>query len=143
MAMANVVYGVWDGVVHDHRGQAPGESPEFAELEDFDVFNEGNPIRAFVSDRGFLVFDERTGLVDALWRYMEKAAEQSCGKCTPCRMGRRSVRDALGALRRGERGALHWNRSWRWRSRCAPRRCAGSGRRARGPCWVRWITSAT
>ncbi len=101
--MARVVYGVWDGVAHDGRGAAPGVGVEFPGLQGFDEFNAGNPIRAFVGDRGFLVFDSRVHLTDALWRYMEKAAEQSCGKCTPCRMGTALVRDALGALRRGER----------------------------------------
>ncbi len=104
--MAQVVYGVWDGVVHDHRDAAPGAAGELLGLQGFDAFNDGNPIRAFVGDRGFFVFDARVNLLDALWRYMEKAAEQSCGKCTPCRMGTVLVRDALGAMRRGERGAM-------------------------------------
>jgi formate dehydrogenase (NADP+) beta subunit len=104
--MAHVVYGVWDGVVHDHREQAPGSGPELAGLQGFDDFNDGNGIRAFFGDRGFFVFDPRVSLIDALWRYMEKAAEQSCGKCTPCRMGTVLVRDALGAIRRGERDIM-------------------------------------
>jgi formate dehydrogenase beta subunit len=37
---------------------------------------------------------------------MEMAAAQSCGKCTPCRMGTVLVRDALDAMRRGESGGL-------------------------------------
>ena len=32
---------------------------------------------------------------------MNKAAEQSCGACTPCRMGTVLVRDALDQMRRG------------------------------------------
>ncbi len=104
--MARVVYGVWDGVVHDQRGRTPGEGVDMPGLQGFDVFNDGNPIRAFFGDRGFLVFDPRVHLTDALWRYMEKAAEQSCGKCTPCRMGSLLVRDALGAMRRGQREHL-------------------------------------
>jgi len=104
--MAQVVFGVWDEAVHDHRGQAPETVPELEGLKGFDEFNAGNRIRAFVGDRGFFVFDPRVNLTDALWRYMDKAAEQSCGKCTPCRMGTVLVRDALGARRRGERGGM-------------------------------------
>jgi formate dehydrogenase beta subunit len=70
-------------------------------LRDFDTFNDGNPIRAFFGDRGFFVFDEKVSLVDAFWHYMKMSADQSCGKCTPCRMGTVLVRDALDALRRG------------------------------------------
>ncbi|GAA0299858.1 FAD-dependent oxidoreductase [Rhodovulum strictum] len=94
--MTDVVYGVWDGVVHDRQaGQAT------LEPRNFDEFDEGNPIRAFFGDRGFFVFDETVSLVDALFHYMRKAAEQSCGVCTPCRMGTVLVRDALDAMRRG------------------------------------------
>ena len=99
--MAQVVYGVWDGVVHDNRQGRAGLGVAPPDLKDFEVFNEGNPIRAFIADRGFFVFDERVNLLDAFWQYLSKAAEQSCGKCTPCRMGTVLVRDALGAMRRG------------------------------------------
>lgn len=85
--MARVVYGVWDGVVHDGRERQDGDAPELPGLKGFDSFNEGNRIRAFFGDRGFLVLDARVHLTDALWRYMQKAADESCGKCTPCREG--------------------------------------------------------
>ncbi|WP_281023023.1 FAD-dependent oxidoreductase [Rhodoplanes roseus] len=41
-----------------------------------------------------------------MWRQMDQAAEQSCGKCTPCRMGTVLVRDALDALRHGRKSPL-------------------------------------
>jgi formate dehydrogenase beta subunit len=37
---------------------------------------------------------------------MDKAADQSCGKCTPCRMGTVQVRDTLAAMRRGATTAI-------------------------------------
>lgn len=104
--MANVVYGVWNGVVHDHREGGRGTGEPVAGLEGFDDFDPGNRIRAFVGDRGFLVFDPSVHLVDAFHRYLEKAAEQSCGKCTPCRAGTVLVRDALAALRDGRPSPL-------------------------------------
>jgi formate dehydrogenase beta subunit len=104
--MPQIVYGVWEGVVHDNRPGRMHEDGSIAavqppDLQKFDDFNEGNDIRAFIADRGFFVFDESVSLIDAFWRYMDKAAEQSCGKCTPCRMGTALVRDALGDMRRG------------------------------------------
>ena len=99
--MTHVAYGVWDGVVYDARtGAADTQTPEYA-LQNFDEFDDGNPIRAFFGDRGFFVFDETVSIVDALYHYMTKAAEQSCGACTPCRMGTVLVRDALDRMRRG------------------------------------------
>jgi formate dehydrogenase beta subunit len=106
LSMAHVAFGVWDGTVHDNRGKSARDVMGIDGLRGLDTFNEGNAIRAFFSDRGFLVLDPEISLIDAFWRYMEKAAEQSCGKCTPCRMGTLLVRDALGAMRKGDTSAL-------------------------------------
>ncbi|WP_068119019.1 FAD-dependent oxidoreductase [Tropicimonas marinistellae] len=99
--MAEVAYGVWDGVVHDARDGSTKTRASIATLKNFEEFDDGNPIRAFFGDRGFFVFDENVSLVDGLFHYMRKAAEQSCGACTPCRMGTVLVRDALDKMRRG------------------------------------------
>lgn len=104
--MANIVYGVWNGAVHDYRDPNKPMPENAVALRDLDVFNEGNHIRAFVGDRGFFVLDKGVSLIDTFWRYMDKAAEQSCGKCTPCRMGTVLVRDALDELRQGKQSPL-------------------------------------
>lgn len=104
--MSEVCYGVWDGVVYDERVRDPEARRSFPALSNFDDFDSGNPIQAFIADRGFIVFDEAVSLLDAFWRQMVQAADQSCGKCTPCRAGTVLVRDALDALRRGERSPL-------------------------------------
>ncbi len=108
--MVRVSYGVWDGVVKDNRGRIPVEIPPDPDLTGFEHFNDGNSIRAFVGDRGFVVFDPETDLVDALWRHMDRAAEESCGKCTPCRIGAQLIRDALGEARAGRGSADSWAR---------------------------------
>ncbi len=102
--MTQVAFGVWDGVAYG--GDTPDDAPPDYALRDFEEFDPGNPIKAFFGDRGFFVFDDSTSLVDALYHYMAKAAEQSCGACTPCRMGTALVRDALDRMRRGLDGAL-------------------------------------
>jgi formate dehydrogenase beta subunit len=108
--MGHVSYGVWDGRVRDNRGKLPIDVPSDPDLADFRWFNEGNRIRAFFGDRGFVVFDPEIDLIDALWRHMTRAAEESCGKCTPCRVGAPLVRDALAELRAGNGGAETWER---------------------------------
>ncbi|MBC18560.1 MAG: oxidoreductase [Desulfovibrio sp.] len=97
--MARVMYGVWGGTVTDNRGKNLFEIEENPEIAEFDEFNHGNPITTFVGDRGFFVFEPNASLLDAFWLYMDKAAEESCGKCTPCRMGTELIRDRLAALR--------------------------------------------
>jgi formate dehydrogenase (NADP+) beta subunit len=105
--MTQVAYGFWDGEVHDNRVIPNGEAASTPGARGFDEFNDGNAIRAFFGDRGFFVFDSQVNLIDAFWRYMQEAASQSCGKCTPCRMGTLLVRDSLGAMREGKSGPLN------------------------------------
>ncbi len=103
--MPRLVYGVWDGTVYDNR--AGGDStPPGLDLSVFDDFNEGNPARSFLSDRGFLVFDPELPLLWALWKHFDKVASESCGKCSPCRTGAPLLRDALAAARDGD--AVDW-----------------------------------
>ena len=102
LTMTAICYGTWDGAVFDHRYEA-ADAGVVPALVDFEFFDKNNHVRAFFGDRGFFVFDPTVSLIDGLWRQMISAAEQSCGKCTPCRMGTILIRDALDALRRGER----------------------------------------
>jgi formate dehydrogenase (NADP+) beta subunit len=104
--MTALAYGVWDGQVVDRRNADVPLPASLPALDGFDCFNKNNPIRAFLGDRGFLVFDPSVSLVDAFRRQMEMAAAQSCGKCTPCRIGAPMIRDALGAFARAQPGPL-------------------------------------
>jgi formate dehydrogenase beta subunit len=107
--MAHLFYGIWNGKVLENHADASQADPAFADFESFGDFDEGNPIRAFFGDRGFLVFDENVSLIDAFWQYMAKAAEQSCGRCTPCRIGTALVRDSLDSLRKGQAPQLDFD----------------------------------
>ena len=107
--MARVIYGVWNGTVHDDRKSILVDIPESDELKGVDVFNEGNAIKAFFSNNGFLVFDASVNLLDALWRHMAKSESRSCGKCTPCRMGTKLIVDALDAFRHGRGEPRMWS----------------------------------
>jgi formate dehydrogenase beta subunit len=107
--MAHLFYGIWNGKVLENHSDASQADPAFADFESFGDFDEGNPIRAFFGDRGFLIFDDKVSLIDAFWRYMAKAAEQSCGRCTPCRIGTALVRDSLDSLRQGQSPQLDFD----------------------------------
>lgn len=104
--MTSIAYGFWDGQTADLRTGKTSLPAGWPELEGFDFFNQGNPIRAFIGDRGFLVFDDSVCLIDAFRRQMEMAAQQSCGKCTPCRIGAPLIRDALASYGQARPGPL-------------------------------------
>lgn len=97
--MSYSVYGVWDGKVHDFRNaRTGGHEPE---LKGLDGFAPGNTTKAFIADRGFMVFDRDTSLTEAFRQYLSRAASESCGRCTPCRVGTQRMRDLLQSYARG------------------------------------------
>lgn len=98
--MNNTIYGVWDGKVIDARRTQSGERPFI--LEGLADFAPSNATKAFIADRGFLVLDQDTSLVEAFRQYMVQAAKESCGRCTPCRVGTQRIRDLLKAFSSGE-----------------------------------------
>ena len=91
-------YGVWDDQVYDCRN---GQDATPLPVSGLEQFAPDNPVRVFVADRGFLVFDPAASLVDAFRQYMQRAVDESCGKCAPCRIGTRKLLDELEALQRG------------------------------------------
>ena len=96
--MAKVIFGAWDGRVIDNRKRQIFEIEEHPEFSDFDEFNAGNPIKAFFGGHGFFIFEKKVNLLDALFQYMERVARESCGKCTPCRVGTQIIKRKLFAL---------------------------------------------
>ncbi|WP_252346229.1 FAD-dependent oxidoreductase [Paludibacterium sp. B53371] len=104
-----MLYGVWDGKVYDFRKQAASDEAVIPGLSGLEVFAPENPVKVFVADRGFMVFDASANLAGAFWQYLARAADESCGKCTPCRVGTVELRDQLDLLRRGDEpaGGLH------------------------------------
>ncbi len=99
--MAKVIFGVWDNLVVDNRSKKIFEIDEHAEFKDFDEFNPGNPIKAFLGPHGFFIFEPGVNLLDAVRQYMERVAKESCGKCTPCRVGTQIIRSKLEDLALG------------------------------------------
>ncbi len=106
--MVALIFGVWDGVFYDNRQTYSPSAPADLPLEQFSQFNPGNPIMSFVGDRGFLVMDRRANLAFSLWRYYDRAKQESCGKCTPCRIGTRIIAEALEKAVQGKSGEVDW-----------------------------------
>lgn len=48
------------------------------------------------------VFDESRDIIDIVYRTMEFLAEESCGKCTPCREGTEAMVEILERFRQGK-----------------------------------------
>ena len=107
--MVALIFGVWDGVFYDNRHTYEPSAPADLPLEQFSQFNPGNPIMSFVGDRGFLVMDRRANLAFSLWRYYDRTMHESCGKCTPCRIGTRVIAEALEKACQGHGQDVDWD----------------------------------
>ena len=51
---------------------------------------------------GMIVMDEDTCMVDIARFFMEFTQDESCGKCTPCRVGTRRILEILTRICGGE-----------------------------------------
>ena len=78
---------------------------------------------------GMIVMDEDNCMVDIARFFLDFTVDESCGKCTPCRIGTRRMLEILQPhLRRQGRGRRHRD-VWRtWRRTSRPRPCAAWAR---------------
>jgi NADH:ubiquinone oxidoreductase subunit F (NADH-binding) len=75
-----------------------GLSGGFLAGEDLDVTLDEPSIRAkgsFLGAAGIMVFDDRRNMVEVARMAMEFFAEESCGKCFPCRIGTHRLTERL------------------------------------------------
>ncbi len=93
--MARILYGVWNGKITDNRDKRFFEIEELKEFDQLDEFDPGNPVKAFLGAKGFFIFDKDTNILDAVYQYMTTFAKESCGKCTPCRVGSEVLKTKL------------------------------------------------
>ncbi len=57
---------------------------------------------AIMGSGGLIVMDETNCMVDVARFFLEFTQEESCGKCTPCRVGTRRMLEILTRITRGE-----------------------------------------
>lgn len=57
---------------------------------------------AMMGSGGLIVMDEDTCMVDIAKFFLEFTVDESCGKCTPCRLGTRRMKDILEKITQGK-----------------------------------------
>ncbi len=78
--------------------QTGGVSGGVMTEEDFHypmTFEGVEPVGGMIGSAGFVVYDNTTSMVDLAHYMMEFNRNESCGKCTPCRLGTQSVLEML------------------------------------------------
>lgn len=61
-------------------------------------FEELRAIGASVGHGGVVAFDERTSIAELAQHVFDFGAYESCGKCTPCRLGTRRIQEIFGRV---------------------------------------------
>ena len=75
-------------------------------------FDELHAIGASVGHGGIVAFDERTSIPDLVHHVFDFGAYESCGKCTPCRLGARRVEAIFGGIVTAGRATLADRSEW-------------------------------
>ncbi len=108
ITLRNIIYDVGGGVPGGKKfkavqtgGPSGGCIPE--ECLDIGVdFDELAKVGAIMGSGGMIVMDEDTCMVDVARYFLNFLADESCGKCTPCREGIRQMLKILDNISRGK-----------------------------------------
>ena len=85
--------------------QTGGPSGGCIPAEHFDIpidYDNLLSIGAMMGSGGLIVMDETTCMVDIAKFFLEFTVDESCGKCTPCRIGTKRLLEMLDKITRGE-----------------------------------------
>ncbi|MHB8644160.1 MAG: NADH-ubiquinone oxidoreductase-F iron-sulfur binding region domain-containing protein [Thermomicrobiales bacterium] len=85
--------------------QTGGVSGGVLTEEDFDLpmtFEGIEPAGGLIGSAGFVVYDHTTSMVDMAHYMIEFNRNESCGKCTPCRLGTQALLEVLDRFQRGQ-----------------------------------------
>jgi len=84
-------------------------------------FEELAGIGAGVGHGGVIAFDERTSIVALVHHIFSFGAYESCGKCTPCRLGARRIKEIFAKAARTKPDDAEWHEivsALKWTSMC-------------------------
>jgi NADH:ubiquinone oxidoreductase subunit F (NADH-binding)/(2Fe-2S) ferredoxin len=108
ITLREIIYDVGGGIKDDKKfkavqtgGPMGGCLPEaFLDLPmDYEALSEAGSI---LGSGGLVVMDEDTCMVDIARFFMEFTQDESCGKCTPCRVGTRRILEILTGICQGK-----------------------------------------
>ncbi len=106
--LKTIVYDIGGGIPHNKQfkaAQTGGPSGGCIPATHINIgmdFDNLNAIGSMMGSGGLIVMDEDTCMVDIAKFYLEFTADESCGKCAPCRIGTRRLLDILTKITEGK-----------------------------------------
>jgi NADH:ubiquinone oxidoreductase subunit F (NADH-binding) len=89
-------------VVTDNRRKPEAERQPVAALNLPLEFDKERKIKAFIGWDGIVLRDTEINMVDLIRAYLEAVQNESCGKCTPCRVGTRVMATIVNRIADGQ-----------------------------------------
>ena len=102
VTMTDILFSSWGGAVVDNRGKSEGERQLVSNLNLPQEFDKEKKVKAFIGWDGIAIRDSEVNIIDLIRAYMEAVQKESCGKCTPCRVGTRIMSTLLNRIAEGE-----------------------------------------
>jgi formate dehydrogenase beta subunit len=100
--MTDILFSSWGGVIMDNRGRPEAERQAPSNLSLPLEFDKEKKIKAFIGWDGIAVRDPEVNMVDLIRAYLEAVQNESCGKCTPCRVGTRIMSTIVNRIADGQ-----------------------------------------
>jgi NADH-quinone oxidoreductase subunit F len=106
--LREIVYDIGGGIIEGNAfkaAQLGGPSGGCIPSEHLDTeidYDNVQAVGAIMSSGGLIVMDEKTCMVDVARYFLEFVQAESCGKCTPCRVGTKKMLDMLKAICAGD-----------------------------------------
>lgn len=106
--LREIIYEVGGGIKNDRKFKAvqtggPSGGCITADFLDTPIDYESlNAIGSMMGSGGMIVMDEDNCMVDIAKFYLEFTREESCGKCTPCRVGNTRLLELLEKITKGQ-----------------------------------------
>ena len=100
--MTDILFSSWGGVVVDNRTKPEAERQTPANFNLPLEFDQERKIKAFVGWDGIAIRDPGVDIVDLMRAYLNAVQKESCGKCTPCRVGTRVMATVMHRIADGQ-----------------------------------------
>ena len=108
ISLREIIYDIGGGIKDGHEfkaAQTGGPSGGCITKEHLDIpidFDNLSNIGSMMGSGGLIVMDDRNCMVDIAKFYLEFTVEESCGKCTPCRIGNKRLLEILTKITSGK-----------------------------------------
>jgi NADH:ubiquinone oxidoreductase subunit F (NADH-binding)/(2Fe-2S) ferredoxin len=106
--LRKIVYDIGGGIIEGNKfkaAQLGGPSGGCIPAEYLDTeldYDNVQAVGAIMGSGGLIVMDEKTCMVDVARYFLDFVQAESCGKCTPCRVGTRKMLDILESICAGK-----------------------------------------